>query len=528
MNSRSTRPSAWSPFEIATYRALWLAAVASSIGTWMHDIGAGWLMTTLSPTPVMVALVQVATSLPIFLFALPAGALADIIDRRVYLIAIQSWLALVAALLGLLTILGVTTAWMLVAATFAMGVGTALMMPAWAAVTPEVVPRDRLQQAITLNGMGLNAARALGPAVAGLIVSGLGSGAVFLLNAVSYLGVIAVLSRWRRATRHSELPSERFLGAIRSGLRFALHAPDLHGPAIRGVAFFVFASAVWALLPLIARDLVNGGPQALGLLTASLGGGAVAGAFVLPRLRAVYSIDHLIAGATLVYAGAMLVVAAFDRLLPLMGAMTVAGIAWITILPSLQTAVQLALPDWVRSRGLSIYMALLMGSMATGSLLWGTIAQHTDIRFALILAALGSIVAAAATWRVRIGGIEKSDLTPSLHWPAPLVHDGVTHERGPVLVTVHYRVAADRTDEFLTVVRELGRRRRRIGAFAWGVFEDADRPDRFVESFMAESWLEHLRQHERVTNADRALQDRLRALLAADPVVEHYVAPAGY
>ena len=269
------RATAWSARRIPLFRWLWLATLVSNIGTWMHDIGAGWLMTSLAPTPVMVAAVQAATAAPIFFLALPAGALADIVDRRRYLLVVQTWMAVVAALLGVLTIAGITTAWTLVALTFAMGIGAAMMMPAWAALTPEVVPRSELQGAIALNSMGINVARAIGPAVAGLIVAAAGTGAVFMLNAISFLGVIAILLWWRRQGENATLPAERFFSAMRTGLRFVRHHRPLHAAVIRGLGFFLFASAPWALLPLIARNLVGGGPQSFGMLVAALGAGAV-------------------------------------------------------------------------------------------------------------------------------------------------------------------------------------------------------------------------------------------------------------
>lgn len=527
LNDLVNTTSAWSPLRIPVFRMLWVATLASNIGTWMHDIGASWLMTSLSPTPMMVALIQTATTLPIFLLAMPAGALADIIDRRSYLIVVQVWLALVAGLLGFLTLTGITSAWSLVALTFAMGIGSAMMMPAWAALTPELVPRAELQSAIALNGIGINVARAIGPALAGVIISFAGTGAVFVLNALSYFLVIIALMRWRREAPISELPSERFFTALRSGLRFARHAPDLQAAVMRGLGFFLFASASWALLPMLVKGLANGGPQTFGILVGCIGAGAVVGALVLPTLRAKISRDRLVALATVVYACAMAALATFHQPILMCLAMTVSGIAWIAVLSSLQVAAQMALPNWVRSRGLAVFMAVIMGSMALGSLLWGKVAEMTSISEALIIAATGAVVAIAFTWRWRISGIEKIDLTPSMHWPAPMVHDAVTHDRGPVLVTIHYEVRSDRTGEFLTMIRKLGKRRCRDGAYAWGIFEHTEHPNHFIEFFSIESWLEHLRQHERVTDADRVLQTELHALLVAGskPVVTHYVAP---
>jgi MFS family permease len=520
------RPTPWSPLGIPLFRMLWLATLISNTGTWMHEIGAGWLMTSLSPTPVMVALVQTAVTLPIFFLAVPAGALADIIDRRRYLLVVLVWLALVAGSLGVLTLAGATTAWSLVALTFAMGIGAAMMMPAWAAVTPEIVPRAELQSAIALNSLGMNVARAVGPAVAGVVVALAGPGAVFVLNALSYVGVFVVLLRWRRDHRPSELPTERFFGALRSGLRFARHAPELQAAIIRGCGFFLFASAAWALLPLIARHS-GGGPQAFGLLVASIGAGAVAGAFLLPRLRKRLSRDALVAVASLLYAGATLALATLHWLPLLCLAMAASGVAWISVLSSLQVAAQMALPNWVRSRGLAVFMMAFMGSMAFGSLVWGKIAELSSIPVALTVAAAGAVIATGLTWRWRISGIGAADLSPSMHWPAPIVHSAVSHDRGPVLITIQYAVRNEKTEDFLSSIHELGKRRRRDGAFAWSLFEHIAQPNHFIESFNVESWLDHLRQHERVTGADHVLQAYIRTLLVdgSEPIVTHYVAP---
>ncbi|MEM7251113.1 MAG: MFS transporter [Pseudomonadota bacterium] len=525
--SEAASGGAWSPFKIRTFRALWLATLASNIGTWMHDVGAGWLMTSLSPSPVMVALVQTATTLPIFLLAVPAGALADIIDRRKYLIVIQVWMAATAALLGFFALTDAVNAWLLVALTFAMGVGAAMMMPAWAAVAPEIVPKKELAAAIALNSMGINVARAIGPAVAGVIVSFAGTGAVFVLNALSYLAVIFVLARWPREVTASALPGERFFGALRAGLRFARHTAPLRAAIVRGTAFFLFASALWALLPLVAKSLVSGGPQSFGLLVASVGAGAVGGAFVLPKIRDHLSRDILVAGATVLYAASMAVTAFVDDLIILCAVMAFAGVAWIAVLSSLQVAAQMALPNWVRSRGLAVFMMLFMGSMALGSVAWGKLAEQLSISHSLATAAAGAIVAIGVTWRWKVSGIENVDLTPSMHWPTPLTHDAVSYDRGPVLITINYQVQPERVPTFLELMADLGEHRRRDGAFYWSVYEDTEAPSHFIEAFSVESWLEHLRQHERVTDEVRVLQNQvLETLMAGEsPRVAHYVAP---
>ena len=485
-------------------------------------------MTSLSPSPVMVAMVQTATTLPIFLLALPAGALSDIVDRRRYLIVVQIWMGVVAALLAGIVLTGSMNAWLLVALTFAMGIGAAMMMPAWAAVTPEIVQKHELQAAIALNSMGINVARAIGPALAGVIVLLAGTGAVFAINALSYLAVIIVLMRWHRTAPLSELPAERFFGALRAGVRFARHAPALQAAVIRGAGFFLFASASWALLPLVARNLVGGGPQTFGILVAFIGVGAVGGAVVLPKFRDKISRDALVAIATVLYAAAMFGLATLKQLVPLCVAMAVIGIGWITVLSSLQVAAQMALPNWVRARGLAVFMAVFMGAMAIGSLLWGKIAELLSIHQSLLIASVGALAAIAVTWRWKISGIEAVDLAPSMHWPTPSVQDMIEHDRGPVLVTIEYDVQVGNAEKFIGALRELGKNRRRDGAFSWCVFEDTERSNLFIETFSVESWLEHLRQHERVTESDRVLQDSIRTLLVpgTSPMVKHYVAPS--
>ncbi|MFZ5556145.1 MAG: MFS transporter [Pseudomonadota bacterium] len=527
MSTRSDAPaplSTWSTLRIPLFRALWIATVASNIGTWMHDVGAGWLMTSLAPSPLMVALVQAATTLPVFLLAFPAGALADVVDRRRYLIATQCWMLMVAAALGALTLSGLINAGWLLALTFALGVGTALMMPAWAALYPDVVPRDHLQSAVALNSMGMNVSRAIGPALAGVIVAASGPGMVFALNALSFLGVIAVLWSWKRAPRASHLPAERFLGALRAGFRYVRHAPPLQRVLVRGAAFFVFASATWAFLPLVARQELSGGAALYGWLVACIGVGAVAGAVVLPKIRARVSRDRMVAGATVVFA-ACAVALAFVRDVPALSvAMLAAGAAWIAAMSSFQMAAQMALPDWVRARGLAAFMVVFMGGMAAGSALWGQAAEWLGIPWALTLAAAGALLGVAATWRVGIGGHDRLDLTPSVHWP-PLVTSGA-EGRGPVLVLIEYRVDAADAAAFVAEMSELARARRRDGAYVWGLFRDTDDPARFIEQFQVESWEEHLRQHHRVTHADREVEERANRFHRGDapPVVTHAIA----
>src|SRR5215470_17531359 len=375
--------SPWSPLRSGLFRNIWIASIVSNVGSWMQDVGAGWLMTSLSPSPSMVALVEAADSFPTMLLALPAGALADIVDRRRLLIAIQVYLLIVAGALGILTLLELTSAWVLLGFTFALGVGGAMMMPAWSAIVPDLVRTEELPAAVALNSVAINASRAIGPAIAGVLVAAAGPWLVFVLNALSYIGIIVVLVGWRREHRKSTLPTERFFSALRVGMRFVLHSHALQVVLIRGAAFFIFASATWALFPLVVRRELGGGPEVYGLLLTCIGVGAVAGAMLLPRVRAKVSRDVLVAGASVLYALAALALAYLQNVALLAVAMLAAGVAWISILSALQVSAQVSLPPWVRARGLAAFVVILTGGLALGSVLWGQVATIIGIPLAL-------------------------------------------------------------------------------------------------------------------------------------------------
>ena len=505
--------SAWSPLKNSLFRGLWIATIVSNVGTWMQDVGAGWLMTSLSSSPSLVALVEAADSLPVMLLALPAGAIADIVDRRRLLIATQVYLMVIAAALGILTWLNVMTPWMLLGFTFALGVGTAMVMPAWAAIVPELVPPEDLPSAVALNSIAINVSRTIGPAIAGVLVAAVGAWLVFILNALSYIGILAVLVRWRRERRKSSLPAERFVSAIRVGLRFVTHTRALQIVLIRGSAFFVFASATWSLFPLIVRRELGMGPEIYGLLLTCIGIGAVGGALLLPRARARFSRDALVAGASALYAVAALMLGHVQNLPLLAVAMLATGVAWISILSALQVAAQMTLPAWVRARGLAAFVMVFMGGMALGSILWGQVAAHVGIPATLTIAALGMAGAIGLTWRFKLGRHEVLDFTPSSHWPAPVLAELPEPDSGPVLVTIEYRVQPDRRNEFIAAMQTVREMRRRNGAYFWELFHDSADPSRFNECFMDESWVEHLRQHERVSVADREIQQRAKAFM---------------
>jgi MFS family permease len=506
-------PGAWTPLQTALFRNLWIATIVSNVGTWMQDVGAGWLMTSLSSSPSIVALVEAADSFPLMLLALPAGALADIVDRRRLLIVIQFYLLLVTGTLGILTLLDMVTAWMLLGFVFVLGVGNAVMLPAWSAIVPELVPHDEMPSAVALNSVAINAARAVGPAIAGVLVAAVGVWLVFVLNALSYVGILAVLLRWRREHHKSTLPAERFLTAIRVGMRFVMHTHALQVVLIRGGAFFVFASATWSLFPLIVRQELGRGPEIYGLLLTCIGIGAVVGALLLPRVRARISRDVLVAGASALYALAALALAHVQNIGLLAVAMLATGVAWISILSALQVTAQMTLPGWVRARGLASFFVVFMAGMALGSILWGQVATRLGIPAALTIAAIGMVAAIGLTWRFKLGQHQVLDFRPTLDWPAPVLAETPEPDSGPVMVTIEYRVQPAKRAEFVAAMQAVREMRRRNGAYFWELFHDSADTARFVECFMDESWIEHLRQHERASVSDREIRERAKQFM---------------
>lgn len=514
-----------SPLAHPVFRALWIANVVSMVGTWMHEVGAGWLMTSLTPDPFLVSLVQAATTLPAFLLALPGGALADIFDRRRLLLATQAWACLVAGCLGALTLAGTSSAGVLLAFTFALGVGTALTAPAWLAVISELVPPSGLPAAVTLNGVAMNVSRALGPALGGLVIAAAGPGWAFLLNSVSYLGVVVVLFRWDRPRARRALPAERLFGAVRAGLRYVRHAPAFRAVLWRGGAFILPASAFWALLPLFARAELGQGPEGYGLMVGSVGLGAVLGGTALPKLRRRDRRQLHVPGAWLLFA---LTTASLSelRLFPLVClVLGLTGVAWISLLSSLNTSAQLVVPAWVRGRAVAVYLIVFFGGMAAGSPLWGKVARATSTPTALALASAGLVVGLLATWRLPLSS-EGEDLTPSLHWGELARVPEELLDRGPVVVSVDYRIDPEALVPFRAAMREMRRIRLRDGAMRWELYSDPDLPGRYLETFVIESWVEHLRQHQRITVADRKIEDLCHSFHRGEgaPKVTHYIA----
>jgi MFS family permease len=525
---RSGRPaagSAWAPLRRTWFRALWTAQFVANTGTWAQTVGAQWLMGDLGGTALQIALVQTAATLPVFLLVVPAGALGDIVDRRRLLLLSQTLMLLAAAGLALLTAVRLTTPNGLLALTAVLAVGQALAAPCFQAVQPELVPREELSQAALLNGANANVARAVGPAVGGLLIAVAGPAAAFALNSVSFLGVLAVLYRWPRPVVDRPLGSEPIGQAVRAGVRYVRSAPAFGAVLIRSALFMVFASGLWALLPAMARGPLGLGPNGYGGLLAAVGFGAVVGTAVLPRVRAGRGSGAVVTGAMLLYAAAVAVVGLNPSTGAVVAALVLAGLSWIAVQSTLGAAAQLLLPTWARARALAYFQLVFMGGQALGALAWGAVAEAYGLGAAFLVPAGGLVLAALLGLLLLPLHVPHDVRHSELPWPQPPSQDWAA-DAGPVLVTLEWRVPGAEVPEFLRVMRELGRARRRTGAALWGVFQDADDPESFLETFTVSTWHEHLRQHvERGTVADAALEVRARAHLAdgGAPVVRHLV-----
>jgi MFS family permease len=523
--SANTPSGPWAPLGVPVFRAIWLAILTGNVGTWINDMAATWTMTQLSGSPLMIAAMQTATTIPVVFLGLLAGSLADIVDRRKYLLITQWWIFAAASALALIAQSGQLQPWSLLGLTFLIGIGAAMAMPAQAATTSELVSRELLPSAVALGSLSMNISRSVGPALGGLIISQLGVAWAFAINAMSFLVVICVFWRWRREPSKSSLPPETLSGALVAGLRYATQATVFQSVLIRSAAFFIFTSALPALLPIIVSVRLQRNASGYGLLLAFIGIGAVLGALLLPKLRAKINRDRIVQLATLTYAACMLGVALLNDFRLLCGLLVVAGFAWISVLSSLQIAAQTSVPTWVRARALSIYIVTFSSGMATGSLLWGAVAQYQSTETALFVAASGAALGVWLSRKHSLNAAETIDVTPSLHWLEPSGAEHVQNDRGPVRITVEYSIKSENRDAFLALIHQLGRSRRRDGAFQWNVMQDIGPSNIYIESFSLNTWLEHLRQHERVTNDEQRLQQQIMVLQVDGfvPVVRHFI-----
>jgi MFS family permease len=518
------KPSLTAPLKVPAFRALWSANIVSNIGTLMQGVGAAWLMTGLTKSTLLVGLVQTSSTLPVFLVGLLAGAMADLADRKTVLFWSQGWMMLMAGVLGVLTLLGFTTPWVLLGLTFAIGLGGAISLPAWQATVQDMVPKKMVASAVSLNSISFNVARAVGPAVGGLLVATAGAAFAFFANAVSFLAVLLAVKSWKPAETPAPHLSEDILGAIRAGLRYLLHAPRLQAPIVRSVAFNLCAAAVWPLLPLLARDVLHTNATGYGVLLGTFGLGSILAAVLLPRLRNRFALDRILALGAVLAALALFGLSQSRQPWHAGVALFFSGMAWVGVLVNFNVAIQTSVPDWVRGRALSFYLLAFQGVLAFNGALWGWLASAIGIRLCFDVAATGLLLGLVLIKVFPLVIDEKIDLRPSPPWPETHAGLDIDPDDGPVLVTIEYQIAPENAANFRRLTRHLRERRLRDGARRWRLYQDARIPGRFLELFRLDSWGEHLLQHERTTMDDRETEARLLALHLGPerPRVTHY------
>jgi MFS family permease len=511
-----------SPLRDRVFRALWIGVLASNVGTWMQTVGAQWLVVREPNAATWVSLVQVATMTPVLLLALPSGALADVLDRRLLLLTVQIALFGTGTALAVLTWLDLMPPGLLLTFTFLLGVGQALTLPTWQAVIPEVVKRDELPAASALGAVNTNLARSAGPAVAGLIVAQVGSAAVFGLNALSYAVFAAALIRWRRPRRTGPSHPERFGPALRAGEHYVRYAPVVTRLLARVVLFVLPGSVVWGLLPLVAHQELGLGATGYGVLLAALGVGAIVGALLMPRIRRSLSPSKLIVLSGLVYGAALFVVALVPQQIAVLPALVAAGLAWMTLVSRMNATLQLFLPNWVRARGFGIYQVVFAGAQALGAAVWGQVTELTSLRSAFLAAAVLMLLGTATVRLLPVYEQDGEDRTPAVYWAEPHIMLQPHLNEGPVLVTAVYRVDDANVDAFVEAMEAVRGSRLRTGATRWGLFRDGESPDKFTEIYQLPTWEEHLRQHEgRLTGSDEEAEEKAVALARGPAEVTH-------
>jgi MFS family permease/quinol monooxygenase YgiN len=521
--ARSLEPTLWSPLRVPMFRKLLIADVLSDIGTFMQGVGAAWLMVSLGAGPLYVALIQTASSLAFFMLALPAGSVGDIVDRRRLILFTEIWMAGAAALLAALTFAGAMTPWLLLAFTFAISAGDALETPTWRATLPELVPKADLAAASALNGIEFNLARAVGPAFAGTLIAIAGVGAAFAVNAVSFVGVIWVVAGWKRPSRTRVLPAETITGATVAALRYVRHSPGITALTVRSGIVMFFASAILALLPSIAHRLGNSS-LGYGFLLGCFGAGAIVGALLMQPARARWSMDAVVSTAIAVL-GVSIAWTGMVRAVNTLGLlMLLAGATWIAFISLFSALVQRMAPDWVRARVVAVFMLVFQGGLAAGSAFWGLVAERAGVDAALLWAGVSCVATAAVSYRWQLP-TAPADVSPWNHWRMPdvVMELHLALDDGPVLVTIEYSVDPHHADAFRRAMEEYEHVRRRDGASRWGLYRDIEVSDRYVETFVVGSWAEHLRQHARLTQADRELEERVYTLVRGQPKVEHLI-----
>jgi predicted MFS family arabinose efflux permease len=512
IDTAPARLSALSPMRYPVFRAVWLASTLSNLGSLVQSVGASWMMISLAGSAAMVALVQTSIALPVMLLSLAAGAIADNRERRVVMLASQLFMLAASLALAACAWAGWVTPWLLLAFTFLIGCGSAFYAPAWQASVGEMVPRAELPGAVALNSMGFNIARSVGPAIGGVIVAAAGVAAAFAANAASYVALIGVLARWRPPEAKRLLPRESLGVAMAAGVRYVSMSPAIRAVLLRSLVFGMGASAIVALMPLVARHLLGGGPLTYGLLLGAFGAGAVTGGFGAARLRHALSTEAVVRLACLAFAAAAALAGASEQPAATTTAVLVCGAGWVLALATFNVTVQLATPRWVVARALALYQMSAFGGIAGGSWLWGAVAERGGLMPAL-LAASGVLVACAAigAWRP-LAQAADLDLDPLKHWEAPPTAVPVDSRTGPVIITIEYRIAEADHLRFLSAMSERRRIRRRDGALNWRLMRDLSDPELWIERYETPTWLDYLRLNNRMTRSDAVIPESLRAL----------------
>ncbi|HEV2193384.1 MAG TPA: MFS transporter [Nitrosopumilaceae archaeon] len=503
----STNSASESPLKNTLYRFLWITMFASDIGAAMQTVGSGWLITSLVHSPFVVALLQVMTSLSIFLLALPAGALADIVDRRKLFLATQYFSLAVAAILTILTFGGFTTSSILVVFTLLLGLGNAMSLPVNIVIQTELVPKKKALAAMTLFSVAIYIGLAVGPLFGGLVVAAAGPWAVFMLNALSFVGIIVFLHRWRKPPERKLLPPEQVIEAIRTGLRYMRHSLHVRALFVRDFSLTICGSALVSLLPLLARNEAGSNSILFGILMGAFGiGGMISGLIIVPRIKKM-SIEKRVKSATILYAVAMAVLAFQHNIIVVFIGVFAVGTALIIITSSLNFVAYNSVSSWVRTRVVSVHQLVYWGGVAIGSIIWGIVAEIWGIPTALLAASIGLIIGLVTSTRYKLKPLTDVDMTPSMHWPVPrAMIDIDDHEEGSVLVEMEFQIDPARSHEFESAMNKVRSVMLRDGAINWGLFHDVENPSRYVMMFASESWTEHLRQHERITKADLAIE----------------------
>lgn len=498
----------------------------SKIGLWVHDLGAAWLMASLAPTPLMVALIQSATSLPMALLALPAGALADIFDRKKLIIVTQALRIIVSMILGALTLFGLINPLLLLGLTFLLGIGTALGAPAWQAIIPDMVSKEEVPDAVTLGAVSSNTARGAGPALGGFIVTAVGCGGAFLLNAASMLWIMIVMTFWKRTARKSPLPAERFIGAIRTGIRYTKHSREVKNVLLHTFSFIFSASAMWALLPIIAKERMGLSSTGFGLLLGIFGAGGIGAISFIPAMRLKFRINHLTGAACGLFSLVLFALADASHTAILYGTLFIAGASYLILMSSIMTSLQSSTSSWVLGRVMSLHALVIFGSQAAGSAFWGVVAEFIGLPGALTCAGVLLIGGSALMYRYELTSGEAVDLTPMEEWRLAPLANRPGLEEGPVLVSIEYQIDPEKADAFTAAMGPMKTIRKKYGAISWNLFRNVATPGHYRESFIIESWVEHLRQHRRFTVSDIATLEHVNGfrIEGTGSPPEHFIA----